>query len=119
MSRRLPLLYPLPPPPPNDHHAHTNTAPDAKASDIIIKNIQLNGFESITVDMDIAMDIVNTNKQFGIGFDQVNVTYTMPATPDVVVGRGTLEGGEIPAGGRVERPLSSSFTAPWSVLGAY
>lgn len=53
----------------------------------------------------------------GIGFDTVNVTYSFPPGQEPV-GRGTLAGGEIPAGGHVERPLTSTFTAPWSVLGA-
>lgn len=68
--------------------------------------------------MDIDMQIKNTNPNMGIGFDAVNVTYSFPATPNEAVGHGTLEGGEIPAGGKVVRPLSSTFTAPWSVLGA-
>jgi hypothetical protein len=101
------------------HNHHHNTAPDANPSQVTITDIKLNGFESIRVDMTIAMDIVNTNKQIGIGFDSVNVTYSFPASPDLVVGRGTLEGGEIPAGGHVQRPLSSTFTAPWSVLGTF
>lgn len=94
-----------------------SSAPDAKPTQVTITNIKLNGFESLTVDMDIAVAIENTNKQISIGFDPVNVTYAFPANPDEVVGRGTLEGGEVPPGGSVERPLSSSFTAPWSLLG--
>lgn len=72
---------------------------------------------SITVDLDVALTIVNKNQQMGIGFDAVNVTYAFPANPYEVVGHGTLEEGEIPAGGQVERLLSSTFTAPFSVLG--
>lgn len=46
---------------PGGETTHTHTAPDAKPTQITIRDIKLNGFESVTVDMDIAMDIVNTN----------------------------------------------------------
>lgn len=68
--------------------------------------------------MDIELDIKNTNDRIGIGFDPVNVTYAFPANPGEVVGHGSMEGGEIVPGGVVARPLSSTFEAPLSLLGA-
>lgn len=77
----------------------------------------MNGLESLTVELDVALDIKNTNKNIGIGFDAVNVTYAFPANPDQLVGHGSMEGGEIAPGGVVARPLSSTFEAPLAFLG--
>lgn len=70
------------------------------------------------MELDIALDIKNTNKNIGIGFDTVNVTYAFPANPDQLMGHGSMEGSEIAPGGVVARSVSSTFEAPLSVLGA-
>ena len=107
LSSHLSLSYPSPP----------TLAPEITATDTSINSLKLNGMESISVDADIGLQIVNTNKDYPIAFDPVELTFYFPASPDVPVGHGVLEGGVIPAGATTTRNLHTVFDAPWSVLG--
>lgn len=75
--------------------------------------------QSVSVNLDIAIDILNQNKELPIAYDPVNVTFSFPATPDEIVGRGVLQSGEIEPQGKITRPLHAVFDAPWSVLGKF
>lgn len=106
-------------PPPLLPHATHHTAPEITATETSINSLKLNGMESISVDADIGLEIVNTNKNYPIAFDPVELTFFFPASPNVPVGHGVLEGGVIPAGATTTRNLHTIFDAPWSVLGTW
>jgi len=104
---------------PTPPHPHHHIAPEITATETSINSLKLNGMESISVDADIGLQIVNTNKNYPIAFDPVELTFYFPASPDVPVGHGVLEGGVIPAGATTTRNLHTVFDAPWSVLGMF
>ncbi len=99
--------------------APNHTAPEITANETTINTFKLNGMESVSVDTDISLEIVNSNKYYPIAFDPVELTFYFPASPDEPVGHGVLEGGVIPAGATTTRNLHAVFEAPWTLLGTF
>lgn len=75
--------------------------------------------ESVSVDADINLEIVNSNKHYPIAFDTVELEFYLPASPDKPLGFGQLDGGVIPAGATTTRNLHTDFEASLNLLGSY
>ena len=78
--------------------------------------MSLQGLQSVNVDMDVDIEIINNN-QYPVSFDPVDITFFFPATPDVPVGTGVLQGGTVEAGKKATRSLHAVFDAPLDVVG--
>jgi len=95
------------------------TAPEIRATTTEINSLKINGMESVSVDADVDLEIVNKNKNYPIAFDPVELDFYFPSSPESRVGTGVLEGGVIPGGETTTRKLHAVFDAPWSMLGKY
>ncbi|EKU20779.1 hypothetical protein NGA_0624100 [Nannochloropsis gaditana CCMP526] len=93
-------------------------APEIRATTTEINSLKINGMESVSVDADVDLEIVNKNKNYPIAFDPVELDFYFPSSPESRVGTGVLEGGVIPGGETTTRKLHAVFDAPWSMLGA-